>query len=97
VLLGDIEISNHGAFAVSGDPWKRKNSPRPSENCQQLVGTVGVVPQEYYPRDCSCLYEVWKDSFYLLAAHSDQAHIRSKTGRQFLQNGQHLSVDSHRL
>jgi hypothetical protein len=37
VLLGNIEISDDGAFAISGDPWKRKNGSSPSEKRQQIV------------------------------------------------------------
>jgi hypothetical protein len=86
VLLGNIEISNDGAVAVPSDPGERKNSPRPSQKYPQIVGTVGVVHHEYDPRNCSRLYEVWKSSFDLFAAHSNQAHIRIKVGWQSLQN-----------
>ena len=48
VLLGNIEISNYGAFTVSSDPWECKDCPRAAENCQQMAGAVGVVPQEDY-------------------------------------------------
>jgi hypothetical protein len=46
-----------------------------------MAGTVGVVPDKYYLRNCSCLYQVWKDGLDLIAAHRDQAHICNKGWR----------------
>jgi hypothetical protein len=78
VLLRNIEIANRGAFAVPGDTWKGKNRATLSENFQQIAGTVRVVPQKHYARDCHRLYQIWKDGIDLLAAHSHQAQICGK-------------------
>jgi hypothetical protein len=78
VLLGNIDISNDGAFTVSSDPRERKDCPRATENCQQMAGAVSVVPQQYYLGNCHRFYEVWKDGLDLITAHSNQAHICNK-------------------
>ena len=97
VLLRNLAISNDAAVAISGDARKCKHGPTWSDKRQQLAGDVGVVSQEYHPRNCGRPREVRKDAFDLFAAHGDKAHVCGEIGRQSVQNGQKPGGDPHRL